>query len=290
MARVSIGIPFLNSASTLMAAVRSVFAQSLRDWELILVDDGSSDGSLEIARRIKDPRVTVISDGVNRGLSYRLNQIASLARCEYLARMDADDLMHPDRIECQVAYLDAYPGTDVLGSAAYAMDQSGDVFGIREQPARPLSIREVISRGFFIHPTVIGRAVWFRANGYDPKYPRAEDHELWARTVRFSRFAVLNKPLLFYRDCPNGTKKYSASCRTDRKILQRYGSCEFGPLRTHLAIGKSYAKAGCYAMSAVLHLERFMLARRNRALSNAERESAVRALDMVKRTSLPLSN
>src|SRR5438045_1632919 len=92
---VSIGISFQNARATLADAVRSVLAQTCRDWELLLVDDGSSDGSLELARRIEHPRIQVISDGVNQGLASRLNQIALLARGTYLARMDADDLMHP---------------------------------------------------------------------------------------------------------------------------------------------------------------------------------------------------
>src|SRR5438309_10301144 len=89
---VSIGIPFLNARRFLADAVRSVFAQTCDDWELLLVDDGSTDGSLDVVRSIDDPRVRVISDGTNRGLCARLNQIASLARGKYLARMDADDL------------------------------------------------------------------------------------------------------------------------------------------------------------------------------------------------------
>src|SRR3954468_15780628 len=104
--RVTIGLPFVNSGETLPNAIRSVFAQTYDDWELILCDDGSTDISLEIARSVRDARVRVLSDGKNVGLPCRLNQIAAVARGEMLARMDADDLMHPNRIAAQVALLD----------------------------------------------------------------------------------------------------------------------------------------------------------------------------------------
>src|SRR5690242_8874277 len=135
--RIAIGLPFLNAASTLMSAVRSIFAQSFEDWELILMDDGSSDGSLELARQIRDSRVRVVSGGGTIGLSRRLNEIAQLATCDRLARMDADDIMHPERLERQSAHLDANPEVDVLGSAAYVLDEDGCVAGIRGHPAGP---------------------------------------------------------------------------------------------------------------------------------------------------------
>lgn len=289
MGRVSIGLPFLNSAGTLAAAIRSVFAQTFQDWELILVDDGSSDGSLEMAQQIRDRRVRVITDGLNRGLPHRLNQIAALARYEYLARMDADDIMHPDRLNRQVAYLDTRPNLEVLGSAAYVMDERGGVFGIRGQLAGPPDLRRVIAHGLFIHPTVIARTRWFQSNAYDAAYPRAEDHELWARTFSQSAFEVLNEPLLFYREHLRAGKKYGASCRTDRKILRSYGLPEFGVVGTALAIVRSYAKTGAYNLGVSLgeRSERMLLARRNRVPSNEEQQSASTALGVVSRTRLP---
>src|SRR5215207_5701854 len=120
--RVTIGLPFYNAANTLASAVRSVFAQTYHDWELILVNDGSSDRSLEIADAVKDPRIRVMSDGRNKGLAARLNEITSSACGRYIARMDADDLMHPDRLARQVALLQTRPRVDVVGTATYATD------------------------------------------------------------------------------------------------------------------------------------------------------------------------
>ncbi len=287
MKKVSIGLPFLNSARTLVTAVRSIFAQSLQDWELILVDDGSSDESLKLARQIKDHRVRVVSDGVNRGLSCRLNQIAVLAQYEYLARMDADDIMHPCRLEHQLAHLTANPSIEVLGSLVYVMDAHGDVFGIRGQLARLPNLRSVIAHGLFIHPTVIGRRAWFLANPYDTAFPRGEDHELWIRTLSSSKFAVLDEPLLFYRDAVGARGKYNASCRNERKILRKYGLPALGRSETALAIAKTYAKSAIYCISTAVHLEQRVLARRNRSLAKGDRQSAGSALAAVRQIRIP---
>ncbi len=86
-------------------AIKSVLAQTFQDWELILVDDGSTDRSLEIARSFVDSQIRIISDGYNRRLPYRLNQIISEAKYDIIARMDADDLMAVDRLEKQIKVL-----------------------------------------------------------------------------------------------------------------------------------------------------------------------------------------
>ncbi|HZZ80116.1 MAG TPA: glycosyltransferase family A protein, partial [Gemmataceae bacterium] len=137
--QVSIGIPFLNAKRLLADAVRSVFAQTCTDWELILIDDGSTDGSLDIVRDIHDPRVRLVSDGTNRGLCARLNQMVSLANGVYFARMDADDLMHPERIERQVAHLQANPQIDVLDTATYTVNDDLTPLGVRGDA--PLDVR-----------------------------------------------------------------------------------------------------------------------------------------------------
>ena len=136
---VTIGIPFLNARRSLAAAVRSVFAQTHPDWELLLVDDGSSDGSLDVVRCLDDPRVRLVRDGSHRGLCARLNQIAAMARGAYLARMDADDVMHPERIERQLALLGADPGVDLVDTATFTVDDDLTPLGVRGD--RPLDCR-----------------------------------------------------------------------------------------------------------------------------------------------------
>src|SRR5262245_45190822 len=99
---VTIAIPCFNAASTLPMAISSVFAQSYESWRLVIVDDGSTDQTVALAQSVVDPRVSVIADGQHLGLSRRLNQIAEACQSPFLARMDADDAMHPERMEKQI--------------------------------------------------------------------------------------------------------------------------------------------------------------------------------------------
>src|SRR6516225_8834217 len=99
---VTVGISFKNPGPYFPLALQSVFAQSFTNWELLLMDDGSTDGSVEFARSLRDPRVRVCTDGYCKNLNVRLNELVSLAGGRYFVRMDADDAMHPDRLKRQV--------------------------------------------------------------------------------------------------------------------------------------------------------------------------------------------
>ena len=104
---VYVGIPFYNAEKYLDYAIRSVLNQTYTNWKMTLIDDGSTDSSLALARKYtSDTRVKVISDGRNKGLVYRLNELVKLSDCKYFVRMDADDIMHPQRLEKQLRYLE----------------------------------------------------------------------------------------------------------------------------------------------------------------------------------------
>ena len=93
----TIGISFYNTKDNIINLARCIYSQTFSDWELILADDGSTDGGADIARKIKDPRVKVVGDGINRGMAVRYNQITKMAQGEFIARFDADDLCDPRR-------------------------------------------------------------------------------------------------------------------------------------------------------------------------------------------------
>ena len=284
---VTIGIPFLNARRSLAAAVRSVFAQTHHDWELLLIDDGSRDGSVDVVRHLDDPRVRVVSDGESRGLCARLNQIAALARGAYLARMDADDLMHPERIERQLRFLRANPSVDLVDTATVTVDDDLTPRGIRgEHPLDPRP-EAVLRRGLLIHPTVMGRAEWFRANPYDPAYVRAEDRELWSRTCATTRFARLSAPLFFYREGSAGNlRNYLRSERTVRDILDRYGPPLVGAHRTRLLVLGSRLKSAVYRVGTGLGLQSRLIERRNRPLDPSEIREARRVLVAIRSTAV----
>lgn len=289
--KVSIGLPVYNGHRTLRDAVRSVLMQTHKDWELILADDGSTDGSLELMRQIRDPRVRVLSDGQNRGLVWRLNQIAQEARGKYLARMDADDMMHPERIERQARFLQSHPECDVVGTDAYAFAEGTETWRALPSPGAGRDAHEVPVRGHFNHPTIMGKTEWFRSNPYDAGYGRAEDLELWCRTFSKSRFELMRDPLLLYRIGKSGSgygRKYRASARTVRRILRRYGPEHMGWPKTLGLMLESHAKSGMMTACDWLGCAERMQANRWPQVRGEELTRLGQILEQIRATPLPL--
>ncbi len=213
---VSITIPVYNGESFLRDAIQSVVNQTFQDWELYLINDGSTDGSSVIMQEyaLRDTRIKVIDDGQNKGLVTRLNQSVEIAVGKYYARMDADDIMYITRIEEQVMFLESHPDVDVLGTSIMIIDNNNDIVGADMCTGK-------VNR--FIHPTVMGKLEWFRANPYCEWALRAEDMELWNRTASKSNFWALNKPLLFYREFGIPVvRKYIQTQKTLLRIYFRY--------------------------------------------------------------------
>lgn len=198
---VSIGMPIFNCEKTLEVAIRSIVNQAYSNWELLLIDDGSSDRSQEVARSFSDPRVSVFTDYSHKGLVPRLNQAVAMSRGKYFARIDADDVAYPERLQHQVKYLERHPEIDLLGCGMLVF--KGDGFAVGSRPA-PESHEEICQRpsdGFCIgHPTWMGRTSWFRAHPYDAKAVRAEDQVLLLRSYSTSCFACLPEILCGYRE------------------------------------------------------------------------------------------
>jgi glycosyltransferase involved in cell wall biosynthesis len=281
---VTIAIPLVNGSFTIRGAIQSVFAQIHNEWELLLMDDGSTDDSLRIARSVRDPRVQVISDGVNRGLVYRLNQATGLARGELLARMDADDLMHPERLARQVEYLKSHQNVDLVGTGVYSIDADNHAVGVYARAVPRLHLKGLA----FMHPTVTGRTAWFRANPYDPAYPRAEDLELWCRTQPHTVGHNLGEALCFYREVGCfSIRKYRESCRTERRILRRYGPGARGRWWTRARVATSYGKQLTYACFVRLGAEDLLIRRRGRPLTDGERMVASQIIEAIMRTPVP---
>lgn len=214
--KVTIAIPFFNDGKYFAQAIQSVLNQTYQDYELILIDDGSTDNSLKIAQEFafKDSRIIVISDGENYGLAVRLNQTVKMAKGDYYARMDADDIMCVDRIKTQVEYLDSHQEVDVVGSSAMLINDNNEIVGSRDSREN--------TKGF-MHPTIMGRTRWFLANPYAEWCRRCQDKELWLRTGSHSVFRNLRQPLMFYREAGTVTfKKYMKSRHASMVITRKY--------------------------------------------------------------------
>ncbi len=198
--RISVILSFRNPGQWLEAAVASVPWQTEADWELIAIDDGSTDGSADLPLSHGDPRIRLFRHPRSAGLPARLNEGVRAARGRYIARMDADDIAFPQRFRIQSSYLDAHPGIDLLASSVLMIDEAGDPIAVTvSPPAHEQLIRRASLRFPMPHPTWMGRAEWFRAHPYDEQAIRAEDQHLLYRTHRQSRFAAIEEPLLAYR-------------------------------------------------------------------------------------------
>jgi glycosyltransferase involved in cell wall biosynthesis len=286
---VTIGLPFFNCGASLHKALRSVFSQTYSDWELILVDDGSSDGSREVAAAVRDRRVRLVADGENRGLAARLNQIAELARNELVCRMDGDDLAHPERLRAQVDYMAEHRGVDVLGTQAIAIDAADEPTTLRGAQAVHLrDPRHMLRSAGLIHPSIVARVDWLRRHPYDPAFVRSEDHELWVRACASSRFEQIPRPLYFYRE--SGTfnlGNYRRTCETDRRIALVYGPTLLGPIGTAGLLASSHLKELCYRALSSAGRTAWLVERRGMRLSEEQERLARETIATILKTPVP---
>ena len=227
---ISIGIPFYNAEKYLSYAILSVLIQSYKEWELILIDDGSSDNSLAIANIYaeNDSRIRVISDGRNKKLPYRLNQLIEESRGDFIARMDADDIMHPDRLEKQLEFLETNKRYDLVSTGLISIDKNNIVKGYRKVESLYDDFSNIETSYPIVHPSVMARRSWFKRNKYSEKYPRAEDFELWTRAISNNDFkmAVLPDLLLYYRE--EGNLSVDKILNTYNDVFKIYSSYDAG--------------------------------------------------------------
>lgn len=196
-------MPAYNSARFIKQAIQSVLNQTYQDFELIITDDGSTDETVAIARSFSDPRITVLTDGVNRGISYRLNQQIDMAHGRYFFRMDSDDIMFPNRLEKQVAYLDAHANVSIVASGMVVIDDDNAIIGCRHANGSAdvdFTYDDWLDGKTLSHPTVAGRTKIFRQYHYDTRFCGVEDLRLWLLVCRNHRIVILNDLLMFYRD------------------------------------------------------------------------------------------
>ena len=177
-------------------------------------------------------------------------------------------IMHPDRLRQQVAYLDAHPDTDVVGTDVYTIDTQNRVAGRISYERHPADIATVLAHRCFIHPSIMGRREWFATHPYDEQATRMEDFCLWLHTVSTSTFANLPEPLLFYRTVGLPyLSRYLRSMAGERREVwkikqqvQGYG----------LWLLKNYAKCGLYAVCSALGITNLLLRRRATDTLSAE--------------------
>lgn len=267
---ITVGIPTYNSERFIALAIKSVLNQSFTDFELIITDDGSTDTTLEIVRSFDDPRIMVIADGTNRGISYRLNQQIDMARGRYFCRMDSDDIMLPERLQIQLDYMQHHPEADIIGGGAIIIDDENNIIGQRCANAEiPLSRQAWINGAGFIHPSVFGKTEVFRKLHYKSEFKGVEDLNLWFRASKDFNLVDCKDIVIFYRD-PLKLKLsiYLFRRRQNRKFLRSNEAISEIQLFTRLKkIASCYLKSLTYSLLYFMGNEHKLLARRNRPLS-----------------------
>ena len=210
MPRISIVMPFRNSAATLPEALASVRAQTFADWELLAVDDRSTDDSAAVVRAFaaEDERVKLLRNESFRGVVGASETAGAAARADWLARMDSDDVSHPERLERQWKLTEERPELDVIGCGVEIMTPLGDGMARHVDWVNSLrEPREIANARFIenplVHPSALMRkSAVAKAGGYR-EVPWAEDHDLWLRLLEGgSVFGKVPETLLQWRDSP----------------------------------------------------------------------------------------
>jgi Glycosyl transferase family 2 len=222
--RVTVILPTFNAGRYLEPAVRSVLNQTWRDFELLVLDDGSSDTSAEVLGRLAaEDRRIVNRRRENRGLAATLNELITLARGEYVARMDADDLCYPDRLRLQVQFLDNSPSHVAVGGRVVLIDDDGEQIGIRDDmPCGAAQIDAMLLAGEWpvVHPTLmVRRAILIAVGCYNERFRANEDHDLFLRLSEAGPVSNLPDVVLAYRQtCGSLSKRHEQANEQDMAI------------------------------------------------------------------------
>ena len=253
--RVSVIIPVYNGAATLAAAIESALAQDFADFEVIVVNDGSTDATAAVIGRYRD-RVKVVNRE-NGGLSAARNSGAAVATGEYLAFLDADDLWLPGRLSATAEALDRNPGAVLVYCDAIQVDEDGRELSpsfVSPALARAPTMADLLERWWPILPSaaMVRRSIYDRLGGFFAPMRSYEDMDFWLRARELGEFEYVARPLIVYRVTPAAERlvKYEQSYRLFvERVNARYGRAARPLLR---AIRHAHATAlgtrGLYAM------------------------------------------
>ncbi len=233
---VSVIMPVYNSEKFLREAVESILDQTFTDFELIAINDGSTDdsGSILADYRQRDERMVILGHLKNQGIVSALNWGLIVGRGKYIAYMHADDISHPGRFEKQVAFLETHPEVGILGSAVELIDTRGQAIGVLPKRCDDLAIRWTsLFSSPFMHPTVMLRHSILEAHHlqYQEGMGGVEDLDLWVRLLVYTQAANLAEALLRYRVHPASiTSLYNRKDQLNikSKILFTYAQKQLG--------------------------------------------------------------
>lgn len=226
--RVSVLMAAYNGDDFLAQAIESIHGQTFENWELVVIDDGSTDRTSSILAEAahNDPRMRVVRQDTNTGLTRALNRAIDMARGEILARHDADDVSRPDRLRRQVDFLDAHPEIGIVGSNYHEIDEAGRSKALVRPPADHTAIRALsVYHSPFCHSSVAMRRSALEPLGalYDEALRYSQDMDLWRRLLAATRGANLPEPLVGFRrhDARISSAKHEEQQRIADSICER---------------------------------------------------------------------
>lgn len=212
MPKISILMGIYNCAKTLPQAINSILRQTVNDWELILCDDGSADDTLAVAQtyaQAHSDRIVLLQNPKNLGLNATLNRCLSVARGEFIARMDGDDICSPERFAEELAVLESEPEIAIVSTDMLFFDESG-VWGTVQYPEYPQPSDFLSGTPFCHAPCMVRKVAYDTVGGYsvDKKLLRVEDYHLWLKMYQAGyRGKNIHKPLYSMRDDRNANSR-----------------------------------------------------------------------------------
>lgn len=225
-------------------AVESILSQTFKNFEFIIVDDGSSDGTREILLdwAQKDSRVKILTNPENIGLTKSLNRAIKMAQGKYIARQDADDISLPQRLEKQISFLEKHPKIKLLGTFWYLIDKGGRVLAEKTLPVSTRIIKKaLIKTNPFIHTSVvINKELLDNIGGYNENFKVIQDYELWFRIARIAE--VENLPLFLVK------RRYHPKMISVKRDKEQ--------LRCEISLKKEVIKRGDYPKLCYIYLLR----------------------------------
>jgi len=222
--KVSVLMPIYNGEKYLREAIDSILNQTFNDFEFLIIDDGSKDGSIEIVKSYTDPRIHLINNSENRGIEHVLNQGLEIAQGQYIARMDCDDISINRRLKLQVRFMEKNPEVGVLGSAFRPFGVNG-VRGIERLPEKDNELKaQLLFNGPFCHPTVMLRKSVLGNVRYSSDFQYVKDYDFWTKLAPITKFANLPESLLLYRIHPTqvGIKNKEEQRKNARIVRHRF--------------------------------------------------------------------
>jgi glycosyltransferase involved in cell wall biosynthesis len=280
---ISVVMPLFNAADTLPLALASLQAQTYENWECVVVNDGSTDDPEKIVHAVGDARIQYHSVGRNQGRGHARQCGLELSRGEYIAFLDADDWIYPDKLRIQEELLEAEPDLALVSTGMAISDGNNQLVGMRNltDNSRVLyaSMRHVGMPGIPFAPSMIVARL-AKTTGFDSTFPIAEDVDFLLRAVSGHRYAVLPTALYVYREhgfatFPKVTLALEYCCRMFGKQFSQY------PVQSSMEILKARTKQSIYWSAYALGLFDYLIARRSASPNLAERQQYFDALQLV---------